>query len=111
MWMPKTMFDLFRISKDTVDAQRQEVASLKMERDILKSTLLTTEANFKWIVTRINMLEVERAQLLEKAYGVKTVIPEIIRQPSTLPHDLNTTLFDDIGDDLAKSLGFPTYNV
>lgn len=107
--MPHAMFDLFRISKDTVDGQREEIASLKIQRDSLQHQLLTTEANFKWLTIRVNMLEVERAQLLEKAYGIKTIVPEIIRQPST-PLNFHSELFDDVGDEAAKQLGLPVYN-
>lgn len=109
MWLPKTAFDLFKISRDTVDAQREELAQVRAERDSLKAQLATTQANFEWIRTRVNQLEIERAQLIEHQFGIKTAIPEISRTTSKDFLTFNSDLFEDVGDDKAKELGFPVY--
>ncbi len=109
MWVPNRFRDWFQVSKDTVDRQREELAKLNAENQLLRTQLITTDSNFKWICTRVNALEVERAQLLEKAYGVKVIVPEIVRTPQ-VPIDLNASIFEDLGDKVAKELGLPVYN-
>jgi chromosome segregation ATPase len=109
MWLPDKSFDLFRISKDTVDFMREELASLKAERDGLKTQLANTQANFEWLRVKVNSLEMERASLLEKVYGMKIPVPEIARQP-VVPQGFNSDLFEDVGEKMAKELGFPTYS-
>jgi predicted phage tail protein len=113
MWLPTKAFDLFRISRDTVDAQREELAALRAERDGLKAQLSVTNANFEWLRVRINSLEAERAQLIKKAYGIDVPVPEIVRTPRIAGTDmlgLNSALFEDVGETAAKELGLPTYN-
>ena len=108
MWIPSRTFELFHISKDTVDSLREDLASVRAERDGLKSQLATTQANFEWIRIRLNALEFERAQLLEKAYGVKVPVPEIVRSHGTTL-GLTENLFEDMGEPAAKELGLPSY--
>lgn len=109
MWVPREVADWFRISKDSVDALREELASVRSERDILKSQLLVAQNTVEWIRLRINALEVERSILIKKAYGHDVPVPEITR---TIPHiDANQLpdLFADMGDDLAPQFGYPVY--
>lgn len=108
MWLPEKTFDLFRISKDTVDNLREDLASVRAERDALQAQLSTTQANFNWLCVRVNSLEAERAQLLKVAYNINIPIPEVVRQPS-FPMEFNSALFDDLGDDEAKKQGYPVY--
>lgn len=108
MWVPTKTFELFHISKDTVNSLREDLAAVRAERDGLKSQLATTQANFEWVRIRVNALELERAQLLEKAYGVKVPVPEIVRSHGT-PLALPSSLFEDMGDTTAKELGLPIY--
>lgn len=112
MWMPRAMFNLFSISKDTVDGQREELAALRTERDLLKTDLLTTKANFDWARVRVNSLEMERAQLLDRLYGLKVPVPEVMRtnpQRSSV-ETMNSFSFEDVGDAVAKDLGLPVWN-
>lgn len=108
MWVPNKVLDWFRISVDTVDNLREDLAGVRAERDALQSQLATTQANFSWLCVRVNALEIERAALLEKAYGIKVIVPEVVRQPS-FPMEFNSALFEDIGDDDAKKHGLPIY--
>jgi hypothetical protein len=108
MWIPNRAFELFHISKDTVDCLRIDLAAIRVERDSLKANLATTQANLEWIRVRVNALELERAQLLEKAYGVKVPVPEVIHSQAT-PLGFSSSIFEDMGEHTAKELGFPTY--
>ena len=108
MWIPNRAFELFHISKDTVNTLREDLAAIRVERDGLKSQLATTQANLEWMRVRVNALEFERAQLLEKAYGVKVPVPEVVRSQAT-PLPFSSAIFEDMGEHTAKELGFPTY--
>lgn len=107
MWLSSELVGMFQISKDTVAALREELAALRTERDTLRTQLISTQANFEWVRSRINVLEVERAQLLEKAYNIKTPVPEIAR--TAAPEMIEAFSFNDMGDDMARKLGFPVY--
>jgi len=111
MWVPSKVLDWFQISKDSVDELRAEVASLKVERDLLKSQLTVVNTNFDWLRMKVNTLEMERVGLMEKAYNIKLPAPEILRQsqpdPSFNPKDFS---LEDMGEDLARKLGFPVYD-
>jgi hypothetical protein len=111
MWVPKSVIDWFQISKDSVDELRCEVAELKTERDLYKVQTIVAETNANWMRSKINQLEMERAGLIEKAYNITLpAIPEIVRQTQE-PFDPNLfpTGFEDIGEDVAKSLGLPSH--
>ena len=110
MWLPTKAFDLFRISKDSVDSLREELSAIRAERDILKVQVNVANNHFDWLRLRINQLEIERAQLLEKATGIKTAIPEIVRTPSNIDTMLNNFSFEDVGNEAAKKLGLPVYD-
>ena len=109
MWIPSKVFDLFRISKESVEDLREDLAAVRAERDLLRVQLATSQNHFDWLRTRINVLEAERAQLIEKAYGIKVPVPEIVRTP-TSPMELNSDIFTDMGDENAKALGLPFYS-
>lgn len=108
MWVPKEVADWFKISKDSVDALREELAACRAERDSLKMQLSITQNNLEWIRKQINNLQYERVQLLEKAYGITVPVPEIARVNRTAT-DVNEFSFDDIGDEVAKRMGLPVY--
>jgi|GEM_PF-4888644 len=110
MWLPTRTFDLFRISKDTVDSQREELAAIRAERDAIKADLLSTKAHFEWLCLRVNQLELERAQLITKAYGIQMTAPEVVLPSRVPPLAFDpSTLFEDVGDEKARALGMPVY--
>ena len=80
MWVPKEVADWFRISKDSVDALREELAAVRAERDHLRIQLATTQNNFDWVKTQINQLQVENKSLMAKAYGISVPVPELVRR-------------------------------
>lgn len=114
MWLPKQVYDLFQVSKENVDAIREELAGVRAERDALRVSEATAKTNFNWLTLRVNALEVERAQLIKKAYNIDVPVPEIVRtnrsstamNPASLL-ELTASLFEDVGDETAKELGLP----
>ena len=111
MWVPKAVADWFQISKESVDALREELAATKAERDVLRNQLTFTQVNFDWLRIQTNALQMERTALMEKAYGIKIPAPEIVQSmPKNDPtFDPKQFSFEDMGEDLAKRLGFPKY--
>ena len=107
-FIQRAAFDLFRISKDTLDAQREELASLRATNAGLTTQLAAALANFEWTRMRLNAVEVERAMLLDKVYHIQPPVPEIVRLPAA-SMDLGSDIFEDVGDDNAKLLGYPTW--
>jgi len=99
---------MFQISHETVTALREELAIVRAARQSLETQLVTTQANFEWIRLRVNALEIERAQLLQKAYGIHTAVPEIVR--TSKDTSIDNFSFDDMGDEMAKTLGLPVYS-
>src|SRR3990167_1634158 len=106
MWLSNQIVSMFQISKEAVEALREHLAAIRAERDSLKLQLSVSQNHFDWLRMRVNALEIERAQLIQKAYGITTPVPEITRT-RTPGIDLNPDLFNDIGEDMAKKLGFP----
>lgn len=104
MFISNRIFDLFEINKESLSTLREELLTLRIERDLLKSELASTKANFNWLTVRCNALEAERAQLMEKAYNIRIPVPEIVRTPID-PFEMNADLFNDMGDERAATLG------
>ena len=112
MWVPKEVADWFQISKDSVDALRTELATLKAERDVLKDQLRGAQINSDWLRMQVNSLQMERAALMEKAYNIRVPIPELARTTSLQsPISIEDFSFSDIGDEAARKLGLPLYGI
>jgi hypothetical protein len=110
MWVPAKLAELFSISRDTLESLRKEVEVLKTERDALKLANAVSQNHFDWLRVRVNQLENERAQLIKKAYNIDIPVPEVVRQPAANVLELNSNLFEDLGEENAKTLGLPQYN-
>lgn len=111
MWVPKAVLDWFHISKDSVDALREELASIRTERDMLFKELTKSQIMGDWMRMKVNQLEFEKTALMEKAYGIKIPAPEIARQPTPDPtFDPKNFSFEDVGESLARTLGLPKYD-
>ena len=110
MWVSGKVLDWFKVSQETVNELRSELLVVRAERDAYKQQLTVANANFEWIRLRVNQLEIERGGLLEKATGIKTVVPEIVRTPSNVDQMVNNFTFDDVGDEMAKRLGLPLFD-
>jgi hypothetical protein len=108
MWVPSSVLSWFQISKDTVDALREANASLSAERDALVRELTSVKITCDWLRLQFNQLQLERTALIEKVYNIKLPAPELVKAPTiTSPSaDFN---FDDMGDQLAKQFGYPSY--
>jgi hypothetical protein len=120
MWMPSKVVDWFtglkadadlnaQVAKEALTSLREELATVRGERDTLKIQVVTNEVHLDWMRTKVNQLEYERAQLIRIAYNIDIPVPELVKQPVKEELFKNFS-FDDIGDTRAKALGLPTYD-
>ncbi len=109
MWIPKAIFELFQISKDRVDLQRQDIEVLRAERDAFRDDLSRQIILSDWLRLQVNQLQAERSALLEKAYGIRVPTPQISAVTNPPGPTMDDFSFDDVGDAVAKKLGFPIY--
>jgi hypothetical protein len=113
VWLNEKIYGLLQVNKEVADDQKAELQKLRSENQLLRTQLTESNANFRWLTTRVNALEVERAQLLERAYNVKTLVPEIVPQANKLGLPgiigMPSDLFEDVGEKAAKELGLPVY--
>lgn len=110
MWVPEKVVEWFHLSKDYVDGMREELAKVRAERDAAVGELATTKANFAWLAVRVNALELERGQLIEKVHGIRVAVPELTHarvRPNVA--DIDTSIFEDMGEEQAGKYGFPSY--
>ncbi len=106
MWLPSRVFDLLNFNRD-------EVIQLRTERDCLKNELTRSNILNDFLRLQINTLQMERTGLIEKVYGIKIPTPLLEKAPvqvHTDPTGMRDFDFEDIGDEMAKKLGLPTYN-
>jgi hypothetical protein len=119
MWISQKVFDWIESKerdagtnaetlRETISLLRESNAAISADRDATKLELAHAQINFDWLRARVNSLEVERAQLIDKAYGLHLPVPEIVRAPVN-PIDFNMALFNDMGDDEAKAQGLEIY--
>lgn len=112
MWITNRALDWFKISQDSMASLREELAAAKAERDRLQKENLSLQVNFDWLRMQVNTLQLERGALLEKAYNIKLPVPEIVRSPTMGEQGkLDEFSFEDIGDEVARKLGLPLYDV
>lgn len=111
MWISfKHIIGLFEVSKQAVDDLREENAALKSKVSVIESELASTKVNLDWLRIQYNQLQLERTALMDKAYGIKVPTPELVRaQPKAPSIDEMVMSFDDMGDELAKRLGYDVY--
>ena len=85
---------------------QSELAATRAERDAIKLQLAISQNHFDWMRMKLNSLEMEKAALIQKAYGVTVPVPSIERAQQSDP---GLDPFSDVGDELAKKLGLPLY--
>lgn len=110
MWISPRIVEWLDVSLDTVNTQKQELAALKAERDQIKSELQSMRINFDWLRLQFNQLQLERNALLERAHGIRVPTPELSYNRHSGPPALEDITFEDLGDELAKQLGLPSYS-
>ena len=104
MWISTKIFEL-------LSSNRDEVVKLRTERDALRDELSRANILSDFFRLQINSLQMERQQLLDKAYGIKVPAPLIEKVPVRgEEHSIEEFSFDDVGDEVAKKLGLPVYN-
>lgn len=113
------MFSTKWIEKAFLYVERAAAAEAKA--GALELQLAVQQANFQWLSLRVNQLEHERAQLLDRL-GVGIAVPTIGYQPPSPPTSaaspippldptklgLDRNPFDDFTDEEAAVLGIPT---
>lgn len=112
MWLSPKIVDFFKVSVETVQGLRADLQSAQAEISALKAQVQTANITNDWLRTRVNQLEMERTQLMRVAYDIKLPVPELVRPSIMKGNDASDTFtldFNDMGDDLAKQLGLPTY--
>ena len=95
------------IAKQALSDLREELASIRSERDMLKAELTAARINSDWLRLQFNQLQAENKALLERAYGIRVPVPELVSKTEKT-FDLHA-LFNDVGDDEASRLGMPVY--
>ena len=110
MWIPKSVIEWFNISQNTVSALREENAALRAEYTALSKELTSTKVNLDWLRMQFNQLQLERTALVDKLYGIKVPTPELVTRLPKLPSTIEDFGYDDMGDEMAKRLGLPTYD-
>ena len=111
MFISNRVFDLFDVNKGALETLKEQLTEARTELAATKSELATTKANFAWITGRMNTLEYENKVLMEKAYGVKIPAPQFVVAPKQDPNFIKDFGFDDVGDTVAKQLGFDLHDV
>lgn len=97
MWLPrKTYEDLW---KQLLTSQAEARAGAEANK--------TLAVTMDWLRVRVTQLEKERAVMVEKFYGVKVAVPEIIAAPDPFAnHPFNELpSFDGLSDQDAARLG------
>ena len=104
MWISNKIFDF-------LSSTREDLIKSNTERDTLRAELQKANILCDWLRLQVNTLQMERTQLIEKAFGIKVPVPVIEKASvSGEANSMEDFSFDDIGDELAKKLGLPTYN-
>lgn len=110
MWVSDRLFGFFQISQEAFVDLKTRNAELTAELAATKSELAKVNSHFDWLTKRVNSLEFERSALLKSAFNVNVPAPEIAREPYIDPtFNPKEFSFEDVGDELAKKFGLPTY--
>ena len=103
MWLPSKVFELLHFNRD-------EVTKLRTERDSLRDELSRLSIINDFFRLQVNSLQMERTQLLDKAYGIKVPTPILEKTPPQVTNaSAPDAIFEDMGDEWAKKLGLPVY--
>lgn len=106
MWLSPKIFSILEVAKDSSEALRTENAVLKAERDLLRLQISSSNLNIEWFRNQLNVLQVERTELINKVYGLKTPTPEYVRPVQrTDISKIGDVGFQHIDDETAKTLG------
>lgn len=110
MWVPEKALDWLQASKASVDGQREDIAALRADNARLTATNSSLTIMNDWLRMQVNQLQLERTGLMERAYGIKISAPEIVRSPTLgQAPNMSEFSFEDVGDEVARKLGFPVY--
>lgn len=109
MFVPRVILDYFGVNLELVRNIQSEVAALRAERDILKQELTSAKLTNDWLRIQFNDLQAQNKALLEKAYNIKLPVPEL-QIARRMDPTIEQFSFDDMGDEMARKLGLPTFD-
>lgn len=110
MFVSAKIFDWLKLSKDYVDEMKADLIQAKAELLALQDKCRTLQINADWFRMKVNTLEMTNTALMEKAYNIKLPTPQIMKQPTLDPtFDPKNFSFTDVGEEMAKQLGLPSY--
>lgn len=95
------------VAKQALSDLKEELAITRTERDGLMARLAALQNSFDWLRMNWNQIQAENKALLERAYGIRVPIPELVT--SSDPQFKLQDLFSDVGDEEASRIGFPLY--
>jgi hypothetical protein len=111
MFISDKLVSLLEIGKETVSTLREEASALRVEVAVLREQLSKAQIMQDWLRVKVNQLELQNGALLEKAYNIKVTVPEIAKRLTIDPtFDPKNFSFDDVGNELARKIGLPTYD-
>ena len=79
MWLSEKLTSLLDLNVSETKRLREDLAAVRAERDALKLQSSIAQNNFEWARSRMNTLEMEKAALMAKAFGVQLHVPEVVR--------------------------------
>lgn len=95
------------IAKQALSDLKEALAAVRAERDSLKAELTAAKINSDWLRLQFNQLQAENKALLERAYGIRVPVPELLHREQTEKTFNLQDLFSDMGNDEAQKHGFP----
>jgi hypothetical protein len=121
VWINKEIITWFTSLKTTAEQHaavsvvalqglQEELIKVRTERDMLQKELQAQQINSDWFRMKVNTLELERAGLIKKAYNIDLPAPEIMKVAKEEPFPGKQDLFGDLGDEVARTLGYQTYD-
>lgn len=96
------------IAKQALMDLKEELAAVRAERDSLKAELTASRINGDWLRLQFNQIQAENKALLERAYGIRVPVPELVNHQTEKSFNLQD-LFGDMGDEEASRQGLPVY--
>lgn len=95
------------ISRKIYEFLQLELVKAREEARAVTNASRSMETSLDWLRVRVTQMEKERAVMIERFYGVKIPVPEIMKAPDPFEsHPLNAGLsFEGVSDAEATALG------
>lgn len=96
------------VSRKVYDDLQLELVKAREEARAVTNASRAMETSLDWLRVRVTQMEKERAVMIERFYGVKIPVPEIVKAPDPFEsHPLNNMgiSFEGMSDTEAESQG------